>query len=471
MNWISGTWRSNPVRTPFLEHVTDSRSLSRIVHSMSGTTENHSSVNSHICSTIGTVEYGGAGREARLRRPIRAPQAGSRVRRPGDSSVVDLALQVGIPGKLCKVNGLRQWWSLPVDYGWNVAYARSQRGLDITRVLIGILCWLYGGAAAIALTIPGFADSSLARWPLWFTVVTTVPVGLTWLIGGWPSWRVSIAFVLYADIVLAAVLLTTDGPSAVLPIAALFTVMGAYVAGFHGPKLFALHHGFAFVTAVTLYVSAMVNDPAERLQASLYFVMLILVMFAGPLIGHSFLMLLRRDATGAFYDPLTGLRNRRGFDAAIGNLESRSGAHMSLVALVIDIDNFKAVNDRYGHEHGDAVIRTTANRILEVFPAPAVTVRLGGEEFAAVCVDGLESVVEQSERLRVRLCDGTDRAPLTASLGIAHAVVEMGDIESAVNELLGRADEAMYQAKRLGGDRVALYGGDSLSSGDVNELQ
>lgn len=174
--------------------------------------------------------------EARLRRPIRAPQAGSRVRRPGDSSVVDLALQVGIPGKLCKVNGLRQWWSLPVDYGWNVAYARSQRGLDITRVLIGILCWLYGGAAAIALTIPGFADSSLARWPLWFTVVTTVPVGLTWLIGGWPSWRVSIAFVLYADIVLAAVLLTTDGPSAVLPIAALFTVMGAYVAGFTGPS-------------------------------------------------------------------------------------------------------------------------------------------------------------------------------------------------------------------------------------------
>ncbi|MCZ4561541.1 diguanylate cyclase [Rhodococcus sp. IEGM 1401] len=269
------------------------------------------------------------------------------------------------------MNGLRQWWSLPVDYGWNVAYARSQRGLDITRVLIGILCWLYGGAAAIALTIPGFADSNFARWPLWFTVVTTVPVGLIWLIGGWPSWRVSIAFVLYADIVLAAVLLTTDGPSAVLPIAALFTVMGAYVAGFHGPKLLAVHHGFAFVTAVTIYVSAMVNDPAERLQTSLYFVMLILVMFAGPLIGHSFLMLLRRDATGAFYDPLTGLRNRRGFDAAIGNLESRSGANMSLVAVVIDIDNFKAVNDRYGHEHGDAVIRTTANRILEVFPAPA----------------------------------------------------------------------------------------------------
>ena len=353
------------------------------------------------------------------------------------------------------MNSVRQWWSLPVDYGWNVAYARSQQALHVTRILIGIFCWFYGVAAAIALTIPGLGDSGPGRWALWFSVVTTLPMGLAWLIGGWPSRQMSLAFVVYADLVLAATLLTVDGPSGVLPMAALFTVMGSYVVGFHGPKLFTAHHLFAFATVAVLYASAMEDDPAQRLQTTLYLVMLILVMFSAPLICHCFLMLLRRDATGAFYDPLTGMQNRRGFDAAIGNLDLRPGTDAMVAAVVIDIDNFKAVNDRFGHEHGDTAIRLTASRILDIFPPPAVTVRLGGEEFAIVCLGGLDSVIERSEQLRIRLCDATDRSPLTASIGVAHAVVRARDVETGISALLGRADEAMYQAKRLGGDRVA----------------
>ena len=375
-------------------------------------------------------------------------------------------------GKLLEtVNGLRQWWALPVDYGWNVAYARYQRALDITRVLIGVCCWLYGIAAAIALTIPGIGDSNLGRWTLWFTLGTTVPVGVAWFIGGWPSWRMSLAFVVYADVVLAAVVLTVDSPSAVLPMAALFTVVGSYVVGFHGPKLVTAHHVFALVTTIALYVSAMVSDPAQGPRTNLYLVMLILVMLAAPLICHFFLMLLRRDATGAFYDPLTGMRNRRGFDAAIGALESRPGSELAVVAVVIDIDNFKSVNDRYGHEHGDAAIRLTASRILEVFPAPAISVRLGGEEFAVICADGLETVMRRSELLRTRLCARSDTAPLTASLGVAEAVVVTREIHTGVDEVLAYADQAMYQAKGLGGDRVAHYVDDSRSGRDGDEQQ
>nr|WP_314144504.1 GGDEF domain-containing protein [uncultured Rhodococcus sp.] len=369
------------------------------------------------------------------------------------------------------MNSLRQWWSLPVDYGWNVAYARSQRALHITRILIGIFCFFYATAAVIALTIPGLADSGPGHWALWSTIVTTPPLGLAWLIGGWPSWRMSIAFVLYADIVLAAVLLTMDDSSEMLPMAALFTVMGSYVVGFHGPKVFTAHHLFAFVTVAALYVSAMVDDPTHRLQTNLYLVMLILVMFSAPLICHSFLMLLRRDATGAFYDPLTGLQNRRGFDAAIGNLDLRSGTGTVVAAVVIDIDNFKAVNDRFGHEHGDTVIRLTASRILDVFPAPAVTVRLGGEEFAIVCLGGLDSVIDRSEQLRIRLCDATDRSPLTASIGVAHTVVEAPGIVEEVDVLLGRADRAMYRAKRIGGNRVTLSEDEEPSTRPVDERQ
>lgn len=367
------------------------------------------------------------------------------------------------------MNSLRQWWSLPVDYGWNVAYARSQQALHVTRILIGIFCWFYAAAAAIALTIPGLGDSGSARWALWFTVATTLPLGLAWLIGGWPSWPMSVAFVLYADIVLAAVLLTVDKPSEMLPMAALFTVMGSYVVGFHGPKLFTAHHLFAFVTVAALYTSAMVNDPERRLQTNLYLVMLILVMFSAPLICHSFLMLLRRDATGAFYDPLTGMQNRRGFDAAIGNLDLRSGADAELAAVVIDIDNFKAVNDRFGHEHGDTVIRLAASRILELFPTPAVTVRLGGEEFAIVCLAEVDTVIDRSEELRSRLSESTDRSPLTASIGVAHAVVDARGVAEDVDVLISRADRAMYRAKRIGGNRVAVYDDGEPSVHPVDE--
>lgn len=353
------------------------------------------------------------------------------------------------------MNSLRRWWSLPVDYGWNVAYARSQQALQITKNLIGIWCWTYAVAAAVGLAIPGLSSGNPGRWTLWFTIVTAVPVGAAWLIGGWPSWRMSFVFVLYADVLLAVVLLTFDSPSVVLPLAALFTVMGSYVVGFHGPKLFTAHHVFAFVITAALYASAMVNDPAQRLQTSLYLVMLILVMFSAPLIGHSFLMLLRRDATAAFYDPLTGMLNRRGFDASIGNLRLRSVSDATVTVVLIDIDNFKVVNDRFGHQHGDSVIRSTASRILDTFPAPAVAVRLGGEEFAVASLDDPESVIERSELLRSRLSVETDLPPLTASIGVAHRVVDSRSVTDHIDELLGRADEAMYQAKRLGGNRVA----------------
>ena len=80
-------------------------------------------------------------------------------------------------------------------------------------------------------------------------------------------------------------------------------------------------------------------------------------------------------------------------------------------------------------------------------------------------------MIEKSELLRIRLCDRTDRSPLTASFGIAEAVVEMRTIEDDISDLLSRADKAMYQAKRLGGDRVAHHVNESLSIRAVDERQ
>lgn len=99
-----------------------------------------------------------------------------------------------------------------------------------------------------------------------------------------------------------------------------------------------------------------------------------LVLFSAPTLTHALLLLLRRDAATAFYDPLTGLRNRRGLDAAI--VEHRANRRPATV-MVIDLDEFKLVNDRFGHAHGDVVLRRTADAIHSAFLPPAITARTG----------------------------------------------------------------------------------------------
>jgi len=157
-------------------------------------------------------------------------------------------------------------------------------------------------------------------------------------------------------------------------------------------------------------------------------------------------------------DPLTGLRNRRGFIEAIAPLLEQVGEHGTPVALLlIDIDRFKSINDQHGHEAGDTVLCTIARR-LERWEGPMGTAaRLGGEEFGLMMtgVDGFALArFADSVRCEIAACD--HRAVLgerlvTASIGIAEARPS-GDFQ----QLYRMADEALYEAKRSGRDRISL---------------
>ncbi|NIZ89699.1 bifunctional diguanylate cyclase/phosphodiesterase [Kineosporiaceae bacterium B12] len=152
-------------------------------------------------------------------------------------------------------------------------------------------------------------------------------------------------------------------------------------------------------------------------------------------------------ASGATRDPLTGLLNRRGFDRAYEELLStaeRTRAPLSLA--LIDVDDFKAVNDGLGHAAGDELLRGLAAGFLTALPAPAVVARCGGDEFL-VLLPGLtgERALEVVDGLRLPGGDAT------LSCGIA----ELAAGESGA-DLLRRADTAMYAAKRGGRDRSSL---------------
>ena len=166
----------------------------------------------------------------------------------------------------------------------------------------------------------------------------------------------------------------------------------------------------------------------------------------------------RRQA--AFCDHLTSLPNRRAFfEAAELELDRADHTPRPLALIVFDADNFKHVNDRYGHPAGDRVLCDLANALRDTFRAVDTVARLGGEEFGILLPStGIEQALASAERLRLLVStrlvavDGVEIA-YTVSAGVA-----MLDGDAAgIDVLIKRADEALYLAKSEGRNRVAAW--------------
>jgi two-component system cell cycle response regulator len=161
----------------------------------------------------------------------------------------------------------------------------------------------------------------------------------------------------------------------------------------------------------------------------------------------------------ALTDPLTGLFNRRYMETHVGTLVERSAARgKSLSLLILDIDYFKSINDNFGHDAGDDVLREFAERLKASIRGIDLACRYGGEEFVVVMPDtdlGVATLV--AERIRRRIAGepfpiekGARAIEVTISVGIAARV---GPQDNA-SQMLKRADEALYRAKRDGRNRV-----------------
>ncbi|HDV0935664.1 TPA: diguanylate cyclase [Pseudomonas aeruginosa] len=152
----------------------------------------------------------------------------------------------------------------------------------------------------------------------------------------------------------------------------------------------------------------------------------------------------------AYRDPLTGLGNRKAFDEQLGQALLRAGSGGSELALLyLDLDRFKEVNDRFGHDIGDALLRTVAERVRSTLRQPDKAYRLGGDEFAVLLEDSQENNPQRlAERLLAALVqpialNGERIDFVTPSIGIALYPRHAGDAEGLVRA----ADSAMYEAK------------------------
>ncbi len=215
------------------------------------------------------------------------------------------------------------------------------------------------------------------------------------------------------------------------------------------------------VLSATLYaivLATLSEPPAHPVELSM--VMLGTLTVTGALVHmlrRRIDLLVDRLADAARRDVLTGLLNRRGFEELFElELERSTRGHRMLSVIVGDLDNFKLINDRFGHQSGDVVLERAATILKRRKRRIDTVARIGGEEFALVVPDTDEHRCYMlAERLRSELkrSFADDPIPLTISFGVASFPAH-GDSPEA---LLHAADEALYAAKEMGRDRAVIH--------------
>lgn len=154
----------------------------------------------------------------------------------------------------------------------------------------------------------------------------------------------------------------------------------------------------------------------------------------------------------ANHDKLTGLYNRRGYDFLLKNTDLETSALM-----IIDLDKFKEINDHYGHEVGDKVLKKVADAIFSNFRSDDLVCRIGGDEFAVILIHLGPSlrnlILAKYETIAEKLKDGSDGIPpVTISTGVA-----FGEYRIGASALFKNADRALYRAKESGRGTIRFH--------------
>jgi diguanylate cyclase len=344
------------------------------------------------------------------------------------------------------------WRHGPDKYEWIKAFLCQRGRLRAAQRIMAVVC---ASAALAPLSVLFSQHHPSVCEVVVGGLIAAFSIGMTafWLTC-WPTRRQSEA---------AAVIgvLCVGGWSLVQPTAALSalvctatTVTGAYTAVFHRRKIVLFHSAVAVAIALAA-VARVAGDVSVAAAIGAFW--LINFVNASVLLGAwGMSQAMRGFAQRSQEDALTGLLNRRAFVEAVSHrLANPSHAHTHLAVLMLDLDNFKRINDTHGHCVGDDALRAVSRLLIDHTPSDAIICRAGGEEFLIA----LTCAASKIEPLAARICAAvTSLSPkMTASIGTASAELNFWsgrEGTARIEQLIALADGAMYAAKRSGGNRT-----------------
>lgn len=245
-----------------------------------------------------------------------------------------------------------------------------------------------------------------------------------------------------------------------VPVALFSGAMGAILVWPRGDtpglqRIIGMNDVVLSVSVLAWVGSGMRQDGSTAIQSFAFIAGYVLMIVK----GFGFLLLCKQEDDRkmlhlATVDSLTGLLNRHAFFEQAQALRVRAGSAGRMALLMLDLDHFKRINDRFGHAAGDDALRLFANAVQTVLAGRGIVGRLGGEEFALALPAPLDEVMQVAEQLRAAVMEAslpTGSGPYTVTVSIGVAALDGGE---ALTIGLARADQALYAAKHGGRNRV-----------------
>ena len=354
---------------------------------------------------------------------------------------------------------LSRWWSLAYDGEWFPRFLAARSMLGTARVVVTFWCAVFVALAVLAQFVKGGATELPERLAAGAACMIALYCMIRWSLGrSWPSHHQSVRFVSLTNICLSLILLAGIHSSFLaLTGTVLFVVVANYSSVFHSPRIVTAQiTGALFVVALLTIRAVTDPDTDSSLSVSTGFVIGCVIASAAMTV-HFLVLYLTDDARHSWRDPLTAALNRRGLHNVwqqlfgVGELQG----HVVL-AVVIDVDSFKSVNDKLGHAEGDRMLVTVGRRLNSVVGEVGLVARTGGDEFVILMPVEPRRIEQTVVDIHNSISRPAGRQSISVSVGASVWLSStIPDASGTIDRILADADNAMYRAKRRGGDQVA----------------
>jgi diguanylate cyclase (GGDEF)-like protein len=350
------------------------------------------------------------------------------------------------------VNAVGRWWCQSDHFDWLTLYLNTRGVGLIWRSVIAAVIASIAMVPALVLVSP-----TLPHYPAAVVVAPVasgfgVTVALLWLIR-WPTRGQSVLYSLTGSVGIAAACLVQSDPRAGLLGCSSFAVLGGYIAFFHTARDTTINFAIAMTTAAML--AARLMGYYDVVVAGCAFLLVLGLNVAFPFAVRWLVHALGSELRRSSVDALTGLLIRRAFyQSAYALLLRRREGPSYLGVAVIDLDNFKRLNDTHGHSTGDRALVAVGGALRLACPPTSIIARFGGEEFVVADTYRTHDLHDIAEQLRTAIA--TLHYSMTASVGIAGAPLRPSFAPAErelIDDLVNLADTAMYAAKRAGGNQ------------------